>query len=109
MVPSVRGGRLVSVATVPFVALGLAPAAWAAGRPANLGNRCVTLKARGAGYVRPASARGYRAAIRARRRAGRFRLKPTALGRYMVEDTGGLLISVGGAAPVTRGSAPGPP
>ena len=45
---------------------------------------------------------------RAPRAATRFYFKPTALGIYLLQDTHGKLISVGGAA-VTPTATPGPP
>jgi hypothetical protein len=75
-----------------------------------LANHCFTLRSvASARFVAAAGAGAYRAASKRLRGAGRFYLKPTDLGAYMLYDRGGRLMAAGSSGKVDRTGTPGPP
>ena len=75
-----------------------------------LANRCFALRSVGRGrFVAASGASAYRATKKRLRGAGRFYLKPTDLGTYMVYDRGGKLMTASGSSGVGRTGTPGPP
>lgn len=74
----------------------------------DLANRCVAMKSVGTErYVKLAGEAAYAATARRRRRAARLYFKPTGLGRYMIHDRHGRLMTAGQGGAVTAGPTPG--
>ncbi|HKP92136.1 MAG TPA: hypothetical protein VJT75_19355, partial [Thermoleophilaceae bacterium] len=98
-------GRIavVSAAVVAGTLMAAGPTAAAP----RLANHCFAIAFQDR-FVKVGRARAYRATAAGRDRAARFHLKPTGLGRYMLYDRGGRLMTVAPGGRVVHGTRPGP-
>ena len=105
-----RPDRVVAAVAIAGAAAAIAsPAAARTGAPSILANRCFALRSvTRAAFVTATGGDRYRVSRKRKSKGGRFYLKPTGLGTYMLRDRGGKLMTVAGASAVTRMGTAGP-
>jgi len=100
---------VAAVAIAGAAAAIASPAAARTGAPSILANRCFALRSvTRAAFVTATGGDRYRVSRKRKSKGGRFYLKPTGLGTYMLRDRGGKLMTVAGASAVTRTGTAGP-